>query len=245
MQTLARGKLKRGYREILEAERLGPTAQPLPPSVKQSGLSSPTKKAGVVDHRNKRQPILAKAIYDAAETLGAKVNRARALRELPKSVKRCPAMIAEFYQRIVWRKKPTFQVEIDEIDWDGISFYGPVQEANPHIGDVLGCEGKDLFGVGDIGSNWILMLDGNDKRQSDPTVYQVDHAPDVGEELCKLGRLSTILRSLRASPPGPSLADRIMQEMAARKRSSASTQSRINKQRKRRHSTIPSNARRR
>lgn len=188
---LVREKLRKGYRE----RRVAGLWRPV------QGVRRPTVPPGQAQARTScGARLLGEAIYRESAQHGAKVNRLRELRELPKSVKRCPALIAEFHQRIVWPRSKAYVATIDDRDLEGISFYGPIQEFNPQCYGVAGCEGMDLFGVGSHGGgNGILLLDGNDRRPSDPTLYEVDHDPEPGDELWSFGRLSKFLQRL-ASP---------------------------------------------
>jgi predicted DNA-binding WGR domain protein len=184
-EKLIREKTKKGYREVTSsgAQRSGPTARPTASRKRErpAGTAAGTR-------------LLCEAIYREAERLGADIHGKR---ELPKSVKRCPEVVAEFYQNIIWPKRSRYSAEIDDRDVDCISFYGPIQEFQPASYGVAGCEGMDLFGVGSRGDNWIFLLNGNDKRKSDPMVYEVDHSPEPGDELNSYGGLSQFLRKLQ------------------------------------------------
>lgn len=178
---LIREKTGKGYGEVSSASaKPKPSAKRTPPSAPRA-----TPSAALLDE----------AIYREAAKKGAQVNQRR---ELPKSVKRCPGFIAEFYQRIVWPKSKIFNAVIGDWELEHISFYGPVQEFKPDSFGVAGCKGMDLFGVGSQqGGNKILLLNGNDKNPSDPTVYEIDHDPEPGDRLWKYCKLSKFLRCLQ------------------------------------------------
>jgi predicted DNA-binding WGR domain protein len=185
---LARGKTKSGYRLLLtRGPYPQPAATPLPSKMPASSDS----------RRHTGAKVLSAEIYRQAEKKGASI---KGKRPLPRSVKSCPDLVAEFYQYIVWPKHKTFRLEIDEIERDLICLEG-VQAFPAADSEVAGCERMNLFAVGSHGGgNWILLLNGNDKRPSDPMVYEVDHAPEPGDELQLLGRLSKFLRGLMESP---------------------------------------------
>jgi predicted DNA-binding WGR domain protein len=190
--ALVRAKLKKGYREVSGGTPHSPRTVKTP----RPGASRQAQTATSMP-RPTGPRLLSKAIYREAEKKGADINRAR---DLPKSVKCCPYLVADFYRHIIWSKRQEFHAEIDDCELDAISFYGPIQAFDPTAYGVVGCEGMDLFGVGSHGGgNYILLLDGNDKKQSDPMVYEVDHDPEPGGELRSYGRLSRFLRSLRDS----------------------------------------------
>ena len=57
----------------------------------------------------------------------------------------------------------------------------------------------DLFAVGALeDSDWILLMDGNDKSPENPSVYYIDHAPEENEEMECLGSLEDVLKSMCA-----------------------------------------------
>jgi hypothetical protein len=136
--------------------------------------------------------ILRKSIYRTAANLGARIDQGR---DLPKSIKRCPGFIAEFYKYIIWPKRQTYDapsfepVELEQVSLEGL-------QQVPKTLTIQGSEGMDLFGIGKYdGGNWLLLFDGNDKKPSDPTVYSVDH--EIPEEsLENMGRLSDFLSML-------------------------------------------------
>ncbi len=185
---LIREKLEKGYREVTRA----------PTKNKPTSRRARATTSGTV-RRASNSPLPARlldeAIYREAGNKGARVNQRR---ELPRSVKRCPDFIAEFYENIVWPKGKVFDAIIGDNELYSVSFEGPVQEVPHEIVQVIaGCKGKDLFGVGSQeGGNKILLLDGNDKNMSDPTVYEVDHHPEPGDRLEKYCKLSKFLRCL-------------------------------------------------
>ena len=90
---LARGKTKSGYLEMLVR---GP--YPQPPATAPA-LQVP---ASVDPRRHTGARVLSAAIYREAEKKGAKV---RGERPLPRSVKRCPDLVAEFYCHIAWPRR--------------------------------------------------------------------------------------------------------------------------------------------
>jgi predicted DNA-binding WGR domain protein len=187
---LIREKTRKGYREV--------TGAATKPRLSARRDRRATALGSEGEERPPRGPrLLGEAIYREAEAKGAKVIQRR---ELPKSVKRCPDFIAEFYQSIIWPRNEVFSATIGDDELDDISFAGPVQEVPSEIlQGVVGCRGKDLFGVGSQqGGNKILLLDGNDKNKSDPTVYEVDHHPEPGDGLWKYCRLSKFLRCLKS-----------------------------------------------
>ena len=136
--------------------------------------------------------ILAAAIYNAAESLGASTD---ASRSLPKSVRDCPDFIAEFYARFKWPRSATFDAPDIAHGLDSLRF-DSLQELPPEY-SIPETGGMRLFAIGSHGGDgWILLVDGNDSKPSDPYIYDVDHECPEDEPINRLGRLSELLESL-------------------------------------------------
>ena len=129
-------------------------------------------------------------VYEAAEGLGAVIGQ---FREIPKSVKRCPESIAEFYKCISWPSSASYRASVDQVEMDSIRF-GQLQLLPKSI-QIPDSEGADFFAIGShSGDAWILVLDGNDCGSHDPIVYEIDHECPTEEPAGELGRLSAFLQ---------------------------------------------------
>lgn len=129
------------------------------------------------------KPILLKSIYNAIESLGAGTSAAR---RLPKKLREAPPFIAEYQVNIEWPKRKQYnssQLLYGDIELKCISLGGNV-EAMPDDYKVPGTEDMKVYAIGtEGGGNYVLFLNGNDRKPGNPTVYRLDHEmqsePDV------------------------------------------------------------------